>query len=320
MPLFLKTHSYGEYVFDWAWAEAYHRQGFNYYPKLLNAIPFTPTTGPRWAISPKVDQTAGLKKMHCGINDAVVHMHLSSAHILFPTYYAAKQLSGLGWLQRTGCQFHWYNNGYRDFADFLDSFMSRKRKAVKKERAKVYRQGITLVVKEGAEITTEDWQQFYGFYQMTYLKHSGRVGYLTADAFSMLASTMTRYLVLIQAHKDNEIIASALCFRSNDTLYGRYWGCGQEFECLHFETCYYFGIEYAIEKGLAYFDPGAQGEHKIQRGFQPTLTYSNHWIANPQFRNAIDAFTINEKKDVEYYRQQTNSLLPFKRASVATNE
>ena len=251
--------------------------------------------------------------MHHSLIDAVDNMHLSSGHILFPNNYATEQLKELGWLKRTACQFHWRNQGYRDFTDFLDNFMSRKRKTVKKERAKVYNQGINLVVKEGIEITTEDWRHFYDFYQITYLKHGGRLGYLKADTFFILANTMAEHLVLIQAFKDNSIVGSALFFRSHDTLYGRYWGCRQEFACLHFEACYYRGIEYAIEKGLGYFDPGAQGEHKIQRGFQPTLTYSSHWIANSQFRDAINAFLLNEQREVEMYRQQANSLLPFKK-------
>ena len=313
MPLFFKMHSYGEFVFDWAWAEAYQRSGLGYYPKLLNAIPFTPSTGPRWALSNQVNQAEALQKMHNSIAGLIDKMDLSSGHILFPTHDAVEQLTELGWLQRKGCQFHWRNRSYRDFADFLDGFVSRKRKAVKKERAKIYDQGITLTVKGGAEITAEDWRQFYHFYQITYLKRSGKLGYLTEGAFSMLASNMGKYLILIQAQKDDDIIAGALCFRSDDTLYGRYWGCRQEFACLHFEVCYYRGIEYAIEKGLQHFDPGAQGEHKIQRGFQPTLTYSSHWIANNQFRNAINAFLLNEQREVEMYIQQTNKLLPFKR-------
>ena len=313
MPLFFKMHSHGEFVFDWAWAEAYQRSGLNYYPKLLNAIPFTPATGPRWALSSEINQAEALKKMHHSIADLADKMNFSSGHILFPTDRAAEQLAEFGWLQRIGCQFHWRNQGYRDFADFLDGFASRKRKTVKKERAKVYDQGITLTVKEGAKITAEDWRQFYDFYQITYLKHSGKLGYLTEAAFFMLASNMGKYLILIQAQKDNDIIASALYFRSNDTLYGRYWGCRQEFACLHFEVCYYRGIEYAIKKGLQHFDPGAQGEHKIQRGFQPTLTYSSHWIVNNQFRDAISTFLLNEQKEVEMYLQQANKLLPFKR-------
>ena len=312
MPLFLKAHSYGEYVFDWAWADAYHRHGFNYYPKLLNAIPFTPATGPRWSISTELDQSLGLQAMHGAIADAIADMQLSSGHILFATHHASRQWCNLGWLQRTGCQFHWRNQGYRDFADFLDSFTSRKRKTVKKERARVYDQGITMTIKEGADISNEDWRQFYYFYQTTYLKHSGSAGYLTADTFFLLARTMAQYLVLIQAQRDREIIAGALCFRGDGTLYGRYWGCVQEFAHLHFETCYYSGIEYAIDSGLVYFDPGAQGEHKIQRGFQPTLTYSNHWIANNQFRDAIEAFACDEQKNVERYHRQASGRLPFK--------
>ncbi len=312
MPLFIKTHSYGEYVFDWSWADAYHQHGIAYYPKLLSAIPFTPATGPRWGICDTVDHDYVLTFMLQSIVDQCEQQHYSSFHVLFTSTEDSRRLQTQSLATRTGCQYHWFNQDYQHFDDFLSTFNSRKRKNLKKERRKVTEQGISLTIKTGSEITAKDWDNFYLFYHMTYIKRSGREGYLTPEFFPMLATTMADQLVLIQAQQGDKAIAAALCFQSSDTLYGRYWGCQQEFDFLHFETCYYQGIEYAIEKNLAYFDPGAQGEHKIQRGFTPIKTYSNHWIGHLQFRDAVNRFLDNEHQHIDEHINEMHSLLPFK--------
>ncbi len=307
MPLYIKHHSYGEYVFDWAWADAYHRNGLEYYPKLLNAIPFTPASGPRMACLPGREQD-----IYAFIYKALLdytHEHFSSAHSLF----TPQSDSPPGWMLRTGCQFHWHNRNYRDFEHFLESFTSRKRKNLKKERRAV-NEDIDFTVKNGRELSQDDWQRFTAFYQTTYLKRSGHHGYLTPSFFPLLASLMGEQLVMIQAHKNGDWIAGALCFKDSQTLYGRYWGCLEDYPNLHFETCYYQGIEYAIANGLRRFDPGAQGEHKIQRGFEPTITYSHHYIAQTEFQIAIEQFLSQEREGITQYYEDAKHYLPFKEA------
>lgn len=311
MPLYLKQHSWGEYVFDWAWADAYQRYGFNYYPKLVNAIPFTPATGPRLLLADNQDAEL-LPSLTAAMEVEIKRIGGSSWHCLFPEESFSRQLASQGASQRLGCQYHWLNQDYQTFDDFLASFNSRKRKNLKRERRRVQEQGLELVRKEGNEVSTEEWRQFYLFYHLTYFKRSGRQGYLNEVFFQTLARTMADKLMLVIARKDNEMVAAALFFKGSDTLYGRYWGCREEFECLHFEACYYQGIEYAIEHKLQRFDPGAQGEHKIQRGFTPIPTWSNHWIARPDFRAAIDDFLERERPEMENYMEEAREWLPFR--------
>ncbi|MFT6102809.1 MAG: putative N-acyltransferase [Granulosicoccus sp.] len=326
MPLFLKTHSYGEYVFDWAWADAYQRHGFDYYPKLLNAIPFTPATGKRWGINKQFNENSIITAFQQAITEEAQKKNLSSCHILFLTKEKNQQWCHPQWRQRTGYQYHWFNEGYSCFDDFLAKMTSRKRKNIIKERRKITDQNITLVTKTGDQISPEEWQQFYLFYQSTYYKRSGHQGYLSAAFFPALASGLAENLVMIQAYKtektDNNnnngnsienLVAAALCFKDSETLYGRYWGCLDNYDSLHFEACYYQGIEYAIKNGLTRFDPGAQGEHKIQRGFTPITTYSSHWIANDDFSQAIERFLVQENKEVQQYLKDAAENLPFKK-------
>lgn len=311
MPLFLKYHSYGEYVFDWSWADAYHRYGEEYYPKLLSAIPFTPATGPRWGVVDKDTQAIIAFALNAIEHEAERHNY-SSYHCLFTTQAMDTHFESRNFCKRTGCQYHWFNDNYQSFDDFLSHFSSRKRKNVKKERKKVVEQEISLCVKEADQITENDWQHFYLFYHMTYYKRSGRQGYLSEEFFPLLAAQLSDQLMMVQAAKDGEVIAAALYFKSNDTLYGRYWGCKEEYDQLHFEACYYQGIEYAINNKLKKFDPGAQGEHKIQRGFTPTETYSYHWIKQPKFHEAIERFVRAEERDIKAYIQHACERLPFK--------
>lgn len=312
MPLFIKNHSYGEYVFDWAWADAYHRYGIEYYPKLLNAIPFTPATGPRWLIDKNSDKTAILSDLFTTIEKEAHRLGISSSHILFSYKSDGELLQKYDYMQRTGCQYHWLNQNYQSFDDFLSTFSSRKRKNLNKERRRINEQNIHLTIKEGAEITEEDWQYFYLFYHLTYFKRSGRQGYLTEEFFPLLAASLPQSLMMVQAQKDEEVIAATLYFKDKQTLYGRYWGCKEEYNQLHFEACYYQGIEYAIQHQLTRFDPGAQGEHKIQRGFTPVLTYSWHWIRHQEFHEGIAHFLRSEEKQIHQYIQQASERLPFK--------
>lgn len=312
MPLYLKSHSYGEYVFDWSWADAWRQSGLDYYPKLVTAVPFTPASGPRFCTAPNVDADEGLDIALQAIQALAGRQNISSWHLLFPEQAVSEKLLANGIHRRAATQFHWFNDNYGSFEDFLGTFNSRKRKSLKKERRRVAEQGLTLKTLSGNAIGEQEWEQFYRFYQMTYAKRSGHGGYLNRDFFLDTAAGMDKQVVMVLAYLGSQAVAGALYFRSEDTLYGRYWGCEQEFDCLHFEACYYQGIEYCIANGLQRFDPGAQGEHKIQRGFRPTTTWSSHWIADPQLSAAVGDFTRREVDHNEDYRQATSRLLPFK--------
>lgn len=312
MPLYRKTHSYGEYVFDWSWADAYHRYGYAYYPKLLCAIPFTPATGPRLCVR----AGENLAEIAAIVVDALRQQcdTASSLHILFPDAEAGTTFAALGLSERSGVQYHWFNEGFADFEAFLATFSSRKRKNLRRERERVAAQGLTLRTLEGPAIGERDWQLFHRFYQMTYAKRSGHRGYLNAEFFRRIGATLADHTVMTLADRGGETVAGALYFRDSQTLYGRYWGCVHEFDALHFEACYYQGIEYSIRHGLRRFDPGAQGEHKIQRGFRPTPTRSYHWIEHPQFRTAIDNFLAEERADLARYIEEASTALPFRNA------
>ncbi|WP_317932118.1 GNAT family N-acetyltransferase [Halioxenophilus sp. WMMB6] len=315
LPLFIKTHSYGEYVFDWSWADAYRRIGHDYYPKLVTAIPFTPATGPRFCFAEHLTpaEREGLTgQLLARVQSLAAELHASSWHCLFPETEVAQQLAAQGFCLRQACQFHWFNHNFSNFDDFLATFNSRKRKNLKKERQKIPEQGITLRRVEGVELTPKDWHRFYDFYRLTYLKRSGHEGYLNEAFFQALGEKLADHLMMAQAFKEDRFVAAALFFKSSSHLYGRYWGALDEFDGLHFEACYYQGIEYAIEQGLACFDPGAQGEHKIQRGFTPTATWSNHWLADHRFHAAVVDFVTREVPHIEAYMAEAAQLLPFK--------
>ncbi|MCH1493332.1 MAG: GNAT family N-acetyltransferase [Luminiphilus sp.] len=309
-PGYLKDHSYGEYVFDWAWADAWQRNGMAYYPKLVSAAPFTPASGPRIWCNPEIGGSANL------FSDAVKafcrQQGISSWHILFTDGTSDDPWVDEALVERTTCQFHWLNRGYETFDDFLSLFSSRKRKNLRKERERVAAQGLSLTTRSGPEIRAEDWSFFHHCYQTTYAKRSGHGGYLSREFFTDLCPRLGEAPVMVSAELDGNPVAAALFFRSADTLYGRYWGCLREYDGLHFEACYYRGIEYCIAHKLSRLDPGAQGEHKIQRGFEPTLTRSLHWVAEAGFRNAIGDFCAREKAQVTAYRDEAATLLPFR--------
>lgn len=308
IPLYIKTHSWGEYVFDWAWADAYQRHGLVYYPKLLNAIPFTPATGPRWGTS-LAPQDA--QELLPGILDQIMReVNASSWHSLFPPPSVIESNTQPVHF-RLGSQYHWFNRGFSSFDDFLELFNSRKRKSVRRERRKVQEQGVNVRRLVGRDIQPVHLDHFYRFYQATYLKR-GRQGYLTPDFFHQLHQKMGEQMLMVLAEDQRQPVAAALYFIGTDVLYGRYWGCLDHYDSLHFEACYYQGIEFCIENGLLKFDPGAQGEHKIQRGFEPVKTWSMHRMAHPDFNRAVGDFVVEERDMMEKQIEELRTWLPFK--------
>ncbi len=309
LPLYLKTHSWGEYVFDQQWAQAYQQHGLAYYPKLVSAIPFTPCKGQRLIFSQDVDQT-----VVCAILFSFIQqLDISSWHCLFPEHSQLELLQSLGLSVREGVQFQWFNRNYTTFSDFLQTLSADKRKMIKRERRRVGEQGIEMQRIAGPDVTDAQWQVFFRFYALTYLKRSSEP-YLNLAFFKQIAQTMPEQLLLVLAIKDDTYVGAALSFIGTDTLYGRYWGCQAEYNALHFEACYYQGLDYCIEHGLARFDSGAQGEHKISRGFEPVTTYSAHWLKDAGFAKAVAQFVDREKKAIQHYKQDAANYLPFKRA------
>ncbi|WP_347987054.1 GNAT family N-acetyltransferase [Methylomonas sp. AM2-LC] len=311
LPLYRKQHSQGEYVFDQQWAAAYHQYGLAYYPKLLTAIPFTPSQGQRVLIKPTCDNQAVISYFLSHIQQLAEHTHVSSWHCLFPAEQQFDQLRLAGLTIRQGVQFHWFNQSYQSFDDFLQSLTASKRKMLKRERRRVADEGIHLDSIEGKDITDEQWQVFFRFYVLTYQK-KGAYAYLNLAFFRQIAASMAEQLLLVLAVKDGQYIAAALSFVGSDCLYGRYWGCEEDYSGLHFETCYYQGIDYCIKQGLQRFDSGAQGEHKIARGFQPVTTYSAHWLKDERFAQVIADFVGREQQMLADYKQDASTYLPFK--------
>ncbi len=311
IPSYIKQHSYGEYVFDWSWADAYSHYGHDYYPKLLSAIPFTPSVGPRLlaASQEQLKDTSGYVLE--AIKAYAEKKDLSSWHLLFPNPASLDLLNDKQVMVRKGCQFQWSNQQYSSFNEFLDQMASRKRKNIKKERRQVSDQCIQFIHFEGKDITQDALDKFYIFYHATYLKR-GQQGYLNQSFFQKIRATMPDNLLLVMAEKEGEFVAGALFLKDSETLYGRYWGCLDEYKQLHFETCYYQGIDYCIQHQLKRFDAGAQGEHKIQRGFKPTPTYSLHWIKNRDFHAPIRDFIKRETDQIDQYIEDANRYLPFK--------
>lgn len=312
LPLYLKTHSFGEYVFDQQWAAAWRQHGLAYYPKWLTAIPFTPCPGPRLVLNNLADRANVIRSVLDFIREVSIEENLSSWHCLFPCEQEAEQWQSQGLLVREGVQYHWFNKDYRDFDDYLEAFNAAKRKMIRRERRKVDAAGVELRRMPGDQVTEAVWQAFYRFYALTYLKN-GSQPYLTPDFFMRCASVMGERMLLVQAVKNGETVAAALSFIGSDTLYGRYWGCAEEYDALHFEACYYQGLDYCIGRGLKRFDSGAQGEHKIARGFEPVPTYSAHWLKDPAFADAVEKFLARERQALKIYRQNAANYLPFKK-------
>jgi uncharacterized protein len=304
MPMYLKSHSWGEYVFDWSWADAYQQYNLDYYPKLVATIPFTPVTSDK------------LLSTHLDISDVVSPLiqhceqeNINSWHLLYCDEINTPLPHDV--YHRHTVQFHWFNRGYKNIEDLFNTFTSRKRRSTRKERLSITAQGISIrrLIKE--HITEKDIDFFYLTYQLTYLKRDHQP-HLTIDCFKQWLSSMRdNMLLLIASHQDKDV-ACALFFYDDSQLYGRYWGCTEYYNNLHFELCYYQGIEFCIEKKLTRFNPGTQGEHKIQRGFEPILTHSYHWIKHPSFKEAIQRFCLEEKAHMLTYQAQCRQLLPFK--------
>ncbi len=318
LPLYIKSHSHGEFVFDWGWVEAYQRYGLAYYPKLLTAVPFTPSAGPRAGFAPGQDRGELARALVARVKQHAKRLDCSSWHLLFSEPELGKRLERIPechLLHRQDVQFHWFNRGYGCFDDFLLALRSARRKGLKRERRLVAEQGVTLLRKTGEEISDEDWSGFFRCYCRTYLKHSGHPGYLTKDFFLRLLAKMRDQLMLVVAHRDGAMIASSLFLFDTHRLYGRYWGALADVRCLHFEACFYQGVEFCIEKQIAEFDPGTQGEHKLLRGFEPFTTASYHWISEPRFRDAIGDYLKMERKGVQSYGERVAEYLPFKRGS-----
>lgn len=310
-PGYLKSHSYGEYVFDWAWAEAYEKHGLEYYPKWLCGVPFCPIEGSRIAIEHS-NPSLVYKYIAELLNLHSKEQGWSGWHVNFCNLAQATHLTEQHAMLRVGVQFQWFNKGFTCFDDFLNTLNSRKRKSLKKERSKITQQNITIEWLQGMQITPEIMQLFCEFYQRTYLKRSGHLGYLNMPFFKLLHALMADKLVIMLAKKEDAIIAATLSLIGADTLYGRYWGASEEVDSLHFELCYYQGIEFAIKHNLSCFHSGAQGEHKIARGFAPVLTYSAHHIVDNNFSNAISDYLKRERQHINIYKDQCSALLPFK--------
>jgi hypothetical protein len=311
LPLYLKYDSRGEFVFDWGWADAFERSGRSYYPKLVAAIPFTPATGQRLLVRPGADAAAVEDALIRGARSAAAELDASSLHVLFPTEPERERLDREGFLSRKSCQFHWHNDGYVDFEDFLGRFSSAKRKKAKRERRRVAEAEIMFECLRGDGPTDSEWDAIFGFYAHTF-ERRGRPPYLNREFFTQIAATMPENLVIVLARFRGVPIAAAICFRGGTTLYGRYWGSAADFHSLHFETCYYQGIEYCIREGLQTFEPGTQGEHKISRGFTPHPTWSCHWLRDPDFHAAVADFLRRETRHVDAYMDELEEHVPYK--------
>ncbi|MFZ5492513.1 MAG: GNAT family N-acetyltransferase [Pseudomonadota bacterium] len=310
-PVYAKDHSYGEYVFDWAWANAYQRAGLRYYPKLVVAVPFTPVTGPRLLLAPGADGAALLDRAGRALIEHAKALRASSVHWLFTPDRQTAALEGPQWLRRSGYQFHWENRGYGSFDDYLGALTAEKRKKVRRERRQVAEAGIGLRVVPGSAAGEAEWSAMYGFYRTTVARH-GAIPYLGEAFFRQLGDTLADAVVLLLAERAGRYVAGALNLQGGGALYGRYWGCEADYHSLHFETCYYRAIEYCIDAGLARFEAGAQGEHKLSRGFLPVETHSLHWLAEPRFADAVADYLSEETQEMGRYRELLGEHSPFR--------
>ena len=307
LPMHIKQHSWGEYVFDWAWADAYQQHDEPYYPKLVATIPFTPITTTKLISNDNI-----LSELFPVLSEHCQEQSINSWHILYAPEIDKQLLRANNVFQRNTVQFHWFNRQYSHFDDFLSSFTARKRKNVKKERLSISQQNIKVRRILGKDITQDELNFFYLTYQLTYLKR-GHSPHLTIAFFADILKTLPQNILLIIASVNDNNVACSWFFFDEQQLYGRYWGCTESYNNLHFELCYYQGIEFCIERKLQRFNPGAQGEHKIQRGFEPVLTHSYHWIKRIDFRAAIQQFCIEEQQKMQHYLNHCQQFLPFKK-------
>jgi uncharacterized protein len=312
VPCYLKSHSQGEYVFDRGWADAYERAGGRYYPKLQVSVPFTPATGPRLLIRDGLDKEQIRTALASGLVALCEASEASSVHVTFAPETEAKFLASCGFLLRNDQQFHWHNEGYGSFEDFLGSLNSRHRKAIRRERREAITAGITIHTLNGADITEEAWDAFFAFYMETGSRKWGRP-YLTRSFFSLIGESMSKDVLLIMARRDGRWIAGAINFIGSDTLFGRNWGAIEHHPFLHFEVCYYQAIEFAIRHGLKKVEAGAQGEHKLARGYLPQTTYSAHFIADPALRRAVSDYLRHERSYVAEAGRELTEAAPFRK-------
>lgn len=313
LPLYLKSHSYGEYVFDHSWAAAYERAGGSYYPKLQIAVPFTPATGPRLLIRPDVEGTAVEAALIAGTQEVARRAGASSVHATFLPEEEAARFEAMGFLVRNDQQFHWENRGYGNFDDFLESLNSRKRKQTRKERREALENGVEVHALTGADLKEEHWDAFYKFYVDTGNRKWGSP-YLNRKFFHLIHQTMADRILLVMARRDGRWIAGAINFIGTDALYGRNWGCVEDVPFLHFECCYYQAIDFAIARGLSRVEAGAQGAHKLARGYLPKLTYSVHWLRDPGFHEAVARYLERERAQVEQDVAFLTDQAPFRNA------
>ncbi len=313
-PLYIKLNSHGEYVFDWSWASAYARHGLDYYPKLLCAIPYSPVSGPRLLVGDHDDGDALRSALIRAIRSEIERQEWSSAHVNFTTAADTQALRESGWLSRFDWQYHWNNRGWQDFDDFLSTLNHRKRKNIRQERRHVRSAKVRCETRHGDELDDGEWKTLHDLYRSTF-DCKGNYAALTLDFFRHLGRTMPRNVVAILCRYNDEIIAGTLMLRSRDTLYGRYWGAFAEVRSLHFEACYYQGIEYCLRHGLQRFEPGAQGQHKIARGFLPTRTDSFHWLTDPRFRAAVDEALRREAAAMDEYHAELMTHSPYAQPS-----
>jgi predicted N-acyltransferase len=314
VPAFRKSHSYGEFVFDFAWAQAYSRLGVRYYPKLTVAVPFTPATGPRLLIRPDLDRQQMSRRLLADIESYAANHSVSSVHALFLDEAAHTACKQAGWLVRRDCQFHWTNHGYPTFEAYLETFTAEKRKKARRERRRVAEAGIVFETRLGGELDERTLDYVYAFHRDTFLRH-GHEPYLSRAFFTEAARTMGESLMVKIAMRGGNPVAAAIFFWSREALFGRYWGAADDYNSLHFEACYHQGIEFCIEHGVARFEPGTQGEHKVSRGFEPTLTWSAHFIPNRRFREAIEDYLEREGASVDAYAQEIQAHVPYKRTT-----
>ena len=310
-PAYVKLHSQGEFVFDWAWANAYSRHDLAYYPKLVSAIPFTPSAGPRLLVRPGAPRPGVKRALAAGAVEVSKAMGVSSFHWLFPRESDAAALENCGLLMRSGCQFHWMNRGYRDFQDYLDALTSKRRKEIRRERRDAAAAPVEIEIHDGHTATEAHWCAYHTLYSATYDRKWGYPA-LTLPFFIAVAAALPDRILLVLARRGRSYVAGAHCFAGRDTLFGRNWGCTEQHRGLHFEICYYRLIEHCIRHGLARFDAGAQGEHKLLRGFLPVETHSAHWIEDPRFREAIGRFLARERAQLRRYRRALEKHSPYR--------
>jgi uncharacterized protein len=317
-PFYAKNNSHGEYVFDWAWANAYSRHGLDYYPKLLCAVPYSPVTGPRLLTGTGSEAEPLRRELVIAMRDEAARLGWSSAHLNFGSDADGGAFAGSGWVRRFDWQFHWANRGWRDFQDFLGSLTAKKRKNIRQERQHVVAAGVNCEVIAGKDLSDADWTMVHKFYLSTF-SEKGNHPALTAAFFRHLGTAFGDRALVVRARRGGKWIAAALLLRSRDNLYGRYWGCTETVPGLHFEVCYYQGIEYCLRHGLARFEPGAQGEHKLARGFLPAMTHSFHWLADPRFRVAVGDAMAHEGAALHEYHAELMAHSPYSNFAVSAH-